>query len=207
MDATVPWGAHALYVALWASFGLGHSVFANRGVKRRLAGLGRWYRLAYNAIATVHIGLVFGLGLWLLGDAPAFDLPGIVRGAMLGGAVLGVALLLWSSRYYDMARLAGLRQIREPDAPEDEALRLDGPHRFVRHPFYASGLLIVWGLALSPFGLATALWASAYLVIGAAVEERRLLRRYGAAYAAYRRRIPGFIPAPLLGRRPLPAGE
>jgi len=103
-----------------------------------------------------------------------------------------------------MGRLAGLRQIREPEAPEDEGLRLDGPHRVVRHPFYASGLMIVWGLALSPFGLATALWASAYLVIGGLIEERRLLKRYGDAYARYRRRIPGFVPAPLLGRAPLP---
>jgi protein-S-isoprenylcysteine O-methyltransferase Ste14 len=198
------WAAHLIYGLLWASFGLGHSVFANAGVKRRMAMLGRWYRMAYNAVATLHLGVVFGAGLLMLGDAPRFDLPGWASAVMLGVAALGTGLMLWSARYYDMARLAGTRQIREPDASEDEPLRLDGPHRYVRHPFYATGLLIVWGLAQSPFGLATAVWASAYLVIGAMAEERRLLRLYGEDYAAYRRRIPGFVPAPLLGRAPLP---
>jgi len=204
MDWT-DWAAHLIYALLWASFGLGHSVLANAGVKRRMAMLGRGYRLAYNAVATVHISVVFGAGIILLGDAPRFGLPVSVSALLFGLAGLGTVLMMWSARYYDMSRLAGTRQLREPDAPEDEPLRLDGPHRYVRHPFYACGLLIVWGLAQSPFGVATALWASAYFVIGAAAEERRLLRLYGEAYETYRRRIPGFIPAPLLGRRPLPA--
>lgn len=199
------WAAHTVYAALWASFGLGHSIFANSGIKARLSALGRWYRLAYNAVATAHICLVFGVGLWLLGPKPAFALPPWAQAGMLALAAAGAVLLMWSSRYYDMGRLAGFRQIQEPEAPEDEGLRLDGPHRVVRHPFYASGLMLVWGLALSPFGLATALWASAYLIIGGRIEERRLLTRYGTDYARYMRRIPGFVPAPLMGRAPLPA--
>ena len=35
---------------------------------------------------------------------------------------------------------------------------------------------------------------SLYLVVGAAFEERGLLRLYGADYADYRRRVPAFIP-------------
>ncbi|KAA5602191.1 isoprenylcysteine carboxylmethyltransferase family protein [Roseospira marina] len=197
------WAAHGLYALAWASFGLGHSVLANASVKRRLHTLGHSYRLAYNAVATVHIALVFAAGHLLLGEAPPFPLPVWARAALFDITGLGVALMLWSARYYDMARLAGTRQLREPDAPEDEDLRLDGPHRYVRHPFYATGLLIVWGLAQDPLGLATALWASVYLVVGAAAEEHRLLRLHGRAYAEYRQRIPGFIPAPLIGRRPL----
>jgi len=198
------WPAHLAYAALWASFGLGHSLLANPAAKHRMSALGRWYRIVYNSIATTHFAVVFGAGWWMLGNAAPFPLPWPMVTAQLAMALLGLVMLVWASRYYDMGRLAGLRQILEPTAPEDEPLRLDGPHRFVRHPFYAAGLLVFWGLALSPFGLATAIWGSLYFLIGSLAEERRLLARYGQAYADYRRRIPGFVPAPLLGRRPLP---
>jgi len=197
------WIYHALYAALWVSFGLGHSLFANAAVKRRVP-LGRWYRLTYNAIATVHIAVVMGVGWVLLGTAPPFAVPWPLTALQLLMAALGTGLLVLFSMFYDMGRLAGFRQIREPAAPEDEPLRLDGPHRYLRHPLYAAGLILLWGLALSPYGLATALWGSLYFLLGSLSEERRLLARYGEAYAAYRRRIPGFIPAPLLGRAPLP---
>ena len=146
---------HVAYAAVWASFGLGHSLFAGQTAKRRLSALGRWYRLVYNAIATVHIAVVLGAGWWLLGDRPPFATPwpvGAAQGVLAG---LGFVLLGWASRFYDMGRLAGIRQVREPTVPEDEPLRLDGPHRYLRHPFYAAGLMIFWGLAQSPLGLAT----------------------------------------------------
>ena len=43
-------------------------------------------------------------------------------------------------------------------------------------------------------GLATAVWGSAYLVIGTAFEERKLRRLYGQAYEDYRARVPAFVP-------------
>jgi len=77
---------------------------------------------------------------------------------------------------------------------EDEPLRLDGLHRFVRHPLYAAGLLILWGRIGGPFELATAVWGTLYIVIGTAMEERRLARLYGADYTAYRQRVPAYVP-------------
>ena len=49
--------------------------------------------------------------------------------------------------------------------------------------------------------LATALWASLYLIAGSRFEERDLLRRFGADYAAYRDRVPGLVPWRLFFRR------
>jgi len=180
---------HLAYALAWIAFGLSHSGLAGRNLAGR-----RWSRIAYNAIAVAAFLAVGAVGGWALGAEPAFDLP--LWGRMLLGGVhlAGWAVMLLSARHYDLGRLGGLSQLRHPDQPEDEGLRLDGPHAWVRHPLYAGAFLILWGAALSPLGLATALWGSLYLLVGTYCEERRLLARYGEGYAAYRARVPAFVP-------------
>jgi protein-S-isoprenylcysteine O-methyltransferase Ste14 len=110
----------------------------------------------------------------------------------------GIAILIVALRGYDLGRFTGLTQVRAGRAgatlAQDEPLKLDGLHRYVRHPLYTGGFLVLWGLAHDPMAVATAVWASLYLLIGTWFEERRLLRVYGEAYAQYRLRVPAFMP-------------
>lgn len=193
---TAPWTAHILYALAWASFGAGHSALATSAARAWMrARFGRAYRLVYNAVALVHILAVGAAGWLLLDPLPDFTLPLWAAAAMTAVSLAGGVLFLWSLTFYDTGLLLGTRQWREGlQADEAEPLTLRGPHRLVRHPLYAAGFLILWGRVVDPLGLATAVWASAYLVIGARFEERKLLRHYGPAYAAYRRRVPMFLP-------------
>lgn len=191
--------AHSLYALAWLSFGAGHSLLASAAVKRRQRPvLGLFYRLAYNLFATLHIALVLALGRYLLSGGGGWALAPAVEFALDALFVAGVAAFLAALPGYDLGRLAGTRQIRNHFAgisePEDEPLRRDGLHRFVRHPLYAASFPILWGRVDDDLTLATALWGSTYLLIGAWLEERRLLALYGAAYAAYRARVPAFVP-------------
>ena len=196
MDAIT---AHGLYALAWASFGAGHSLLARDGVKARLGvWLGPWYRLAYNGFAVVHIGAVVAVG-WLLLDTGTYAVPEALLWALYALQALGAGILLVGLRGYDLGRFGGLAQIRNHysgrrDEPEDEPLRVDGLHRYVRHPLYAGALLLLWGGAPSEFALATAVWASLYLWIGTVFEERALLRRYGRAYQEYRSQVPAVVP-------------
>lgn len=184
---------HLAYLLAWIVFGATHSGLAHPRAKALLGRrLGRSYRIAYNLVAVAQFGLVAWVGAAALGDRPAFALPAAAKVALGAVHVAGWLALLWSARFYDLARLGGTAQLR--GLPEDEELRLDGPHRFVRHPLYAAGFLILWGAALSPLGLATALWGSLYLLLGTWSEERKLIALYGEPYAAYRRRVPAYIP-------------
>ncbi len=191
----MPDSAELLYALAWLTFGAGHSLLAGVRVKAWLGPLlGRSYRLAYNLFAGLHFALIAWVGVLLLGVLPAFELPTPVKAGLLVMHLAGWAGLLWSMRYYDGARLLGLTQLLHPERPEDEPLRSDGPHRCVRHPLYAFAFLVLWGAAINPLGLATAIWASLYLVIGSRFEERRLLGLYGEDYARYRQRVPAFLP-------------
>ncbi len=190
---------HVLYALVWASFGLIHSWLAGDAAKAVLAPkLGAGYRLAYNLLAVLHIGVVLLIGYLLLGDRPEFDRSGAARIVMFSLHVGGWAALLWSLRYYDLGRFSGLAQLRARRRGEmlndDEPLRLDGPHAWVRHPLYAAAHVVLWSAATTLLALQTAVWGSLYLLIGSYFEERRLLARYGEAYAAYRRQVPSLIP-------------
>ncbi len=190
--------SHGLYALAWLSFGAGHSALASAGAKGRLRFLGAGYRLTYNAVAVLHLAGVGAVGWMALGDQPDFDLHGLARGIMAAVQVAGWVLLAVGLRCYDLGRLGGispLRWARDGRAePEDEPLRTAGLNGYLRHPLYSAGFLILWGRAVDPMGLATAIWASAYLVIGARLEERRLVALYGDAYVRYRAAVPAFIP-------------
>ncbi len=191
--------AQIVYALAWFSFGLGHSLLAGSRARDRLApALGPYYRIAYNGFAGLHLAAVWLAGNWLLGGAAPFALPEAARAGLYGLSVLGLVILLLASRDYDLGRFAGTTQIRNHrrgiDEPEDEPLHTGGFHAWVRHPLYAGVYLLVWGNAQDPFGLATAIWASAYLMVGTKFEERRLLKLYGEAYRDYRARVPAIIP-------------
>ena len=150
-------------------------------------------------MATLHILLVWAFGFWLFQDATDFALPQPVAVALTTIGIVGLVLFVIALRDYDLGRLSGLQQLRERRAgieepADDEPLHTAGLHRIVRHPLYLAGLLVLWGQAIGPWETATALWGSLYLIIGAWFEERRLLRILGADYAAYRARVPAFIP-------------
>ena len=194
--------AHLIYALGWLSFGAVHSVLAGPGAKHRLNALfGDYYRLSYNLFAVLHIGAVWVFGQRTL-DASPFALEPGIETALTAIRGLGVLVLILALREYDLGLFSGLKQIRagkqgaatNGDEDGDEPLVTDGLHRFVRHPLYLGVIMILWGGAVSDFGLATAVWGSLYLFIGARHEERSLSALYGEAYADYKRRVPAVIP-------------
>lgn len=184
---------HLPYALAWLLFGLVHSGLAALPVKARLAPLlGRWRRVAYNLVAVASFAALAWVGVATLGRLAPFGLPAALLAAMAVVHLAGWGILLASARFYDLGRLAGTAQLR--GLSEDEGLRRDGPHAWVRHPLYAGVVLILWGAAATPLGLATAVWGSLYLAAGTLLEERKLLRLYGDSYRDYRRRVPALVP-------------
>jgi protein-S-isoprenylcysteine O-methyltransferase Ste14 len=86
-----------------------------------------------------------------------------------------------------------------PAAPA-AALMRRGSFGVVRHPMYVATATIVVGEALAFAQPVLLVGAAAYVAamatLSTLVEEPRLARRFGAAYDAYRRDVPGWIPTP-----------
>jgi len=195
--------ASALVVlgAVWIAYFAVHSVLAALAVKewvgRRWPSVVPAYRLVFNAVAVLllapALGLMYGLhGPWLWAWEGEWAL---VAGALNALALGGFA---WSLRWYDGSEFLGLRQWRrrERSVLDQERFHLSPLHRYVRHPWYALGLVLVWARDMDAARLVSAVLITAYFVVGSRLEERKLIRYHGAAYARYRERVPALLPLP-----------
>lgn len=191
----------AVIVSGWALYALIHSLLASMAVKRRIAarwpGALRGYRLAFNALSLLLLlpllaALIAWRGplLWAWSGPWAWVADGL--------ALVALAGFVWSLRYYDAGVFSGLAQWREGRAGVDDGERftLSPLHRYVRHPWYALALVILWTRDMDEVRLVSAICISLYLWLGSLLEERKLLAVHGDVYARYRRRVNGLIPWP-----------
>lgn len=188
------WQAYGLYGLVWLAFGLMHSLLAGTAPKAIFQNiLGNKYRLAYNVLAIITFGLTAWLGLIIFHGTPDIEWGGRAKVWLGIIGISGWVLLFIAAGGYDMRRFLGLSQAAQ-NTTDDEELRTDGLHRYVRHPLYSAVFLILIGGAWTHFGLATAIFGSLYLIAGTWSEERKLIALYGQNYIDYRHRVPAFIP-------------
>ena len=113
---------------------------------------------------------------------------------LAAGALGALALLLiWSA-----LPALGNEWRLQAGVYEDHRLIQSGAYGVVRHPIYASmiALLLATGFLLAPLTVcATAL---ALMIAGTEIrihaEERLLMERFGQQFAAYRARVPAYLP-------------
>ena len=81
---------------------------------------------------------------------------------------------------------------------EDHQLIQTGPYRWVRHPIYAGMLLLLLAMASAwtwwPMFLAGLIVFLAGTEIRVRAEDRLLAERFRETFAAYRSRVPAYIP-------------
>ncbi len=186
-------------LSAWLVYFALHSLLASSGIKAIAAR--RWplfmpgYRVMYNAVATLLLLPI----LWLAYSTESAWLWQW-RGAWawLARAVTLAAILCFiiSARSYDLGEFLGLRQLqaRSNDVPEN--FRISLFHRFVRHPWYCFALALIWTRDMNAPLLVSALALTIYFVVGAKLEEQKLIASYGDRYRSYMAAVPGLIPLP-----------
>ena len=142
--------------------------------QRRPSGFWARRRTALHLLAYLA-ALVFAAPRWphLLGGLPLI--------------LVGLAVRTWALGYL----------------VKDETLCIAGPYAYTRNPLYLGSLLLLAGLCVSAGNpwLTLAAFTLGLVVYVSTVrdEESFLAGRFGAAYAAYRARVPRLFPWP--GRR------
>jgi protein-S-isoprenylcysteine O-methyltransferase Ste14 len=191
-----------LYAVLgWAIWCTLHSTLISVPVteymKRKLGDGFRFYRLFFNAfsLASLIPLLLYSASVrqepvfrW---EGPLGIIPYILLATSIGLFIIG-------DRNYSLFQFLGIAQIKRGGTNLSLSgygkFVVSGIHRMIRHPWYLGGIMIVWARDLSLSTILTNLVISSYFVIGAILEERKLVREFGETYREYQKNVSMLFP-------------
>ena len=114
---------------------------------------------------------------------------------LLGTAVL---LFVYGGRNYDVRQMLGIKQIKERTSnkalTDTGELDTSGILGITRHPWYLAAILFIWGRQLDVSAIILNVIFTGYLIVGAYLEEKKLVAEFGQKYLAYQRRVSMLIP-------------
>jgi protein-S-isoprenylcysteine O-methyltransferase Ste14 len=195
------WRMMGLLAFFWLGYFALHSALASlpvkRWVARRFPGQMPGYRIAFNSLAVLLLLPI----LWLMvGDRGPRLWAWQGAAAWLANALALAAVLAFvaSLRYYDGQEFLGVRQwaSRCRRVEDAESFHLSPFHRYVRHPWYCFSLVLIWTRDMDAATLLSGVMMTAYFVVGARLEETKLLIYHGAVYRRYMERVAGLVPLP-----------
>jgi len=192
---------HIVLIILWLLYFSIHSLLSSIKFKQFILNsyprFMPWYRLFFNFIA------VFLLlpPLYVMAKYPGnivWQWSGYWVYLANSLALLAIAGFLWSLKSYDSTEFFGTRQLKEGrvDVKEKESFQLSVLHRFVRHPWYAFALVLIWTRDMNVAFLISAILLSLYFILGSRLEENKLIAFHGEKYRLYKKHVAGLIPLP-----------
>jgi protein-S-isoprenylcysteine O-methyltransferase Ste14 len=184
-----------LLIALcWVFFGTLHSALLHMPTKERIQEYleidDQSYRLMYSLVSVLSLFIATAITLFTNGTFVKQP-DGFTY---LGGGLLilgSLYLLRKSFKNYSLMIFIGL----QPD--NVKKLEISGMNRFVRHPLYLSSILLLIGIIVfwpSDVVITACVVMMVYTVIGARLEERKLINQFGKEYTDYMKEVPGLIP-------------
>jgi protein-S-isoprenylcysteine O-methyltransferase Ste14 len=183
------------FILYFQIFTLIHSALATDYIKnkawRLLGERYRFYRIIYTFISILTFAPAFLVWIKYSGSTPlVYSIPQWAYPFIILARVLALGIFAYASYQTDILDFIGLKQTHAKTI-----LITNGAYGIVRHPLYASGiLLLITKMDMSQLDLIAVLFVSIYLIIGAYIEERRLLSVFGDKYHKYRQQVSMFIP-------------
>lgn len=116
--------------------------------------------------------------------------------------ILLVGIAVWffwgGAREYDLAQFSGFQQLKSKSELLLEPVHFssNGILQITRHPWYIGGMILIWSYEsqLSLSGIISDTIISLYLIIGAILEEKKLVKKFGSQYINYQNSVSMLVP-------------
>lgn len=181
-----------------------HSLLAVPYIKEHVMLRLRWspsaYRLGYNIIAL----LVFGWVMSALGHSIIlYEITGVARFVLNLIQIIMLVALVSCLLSTGLFSFLGIDALMTDTGRTPQALATTGWYGIVRHPLYFLSITFMFSNpVMTVRWMILACVATLYFIIGALIEEKRLLKEFGEEYCYYREKVPFILPLP--GKRIIP---
>lgn len=179
----------------WIIYYAMHSALATTWVKRFFArqapAIYNSYRVLYSLFSIVN----FVLLLWFHTITPSGNIFLSSLSVQIAGFVIAAGALTVFS--FALTNYRFQFWLDQPENDDKKPLVTNGINRIVRHPLYFGVILLLIAIVLilpKWKNLIFAVVTVIYIIIGALLEERKLIAIYGNAYITYRKEVKMLIP-------------
>ena len=185
------------FIFYFLIFAVLHSLLATDYIKKKaekqLKHKFRFYRIFYNFIS--FITFAPALMIWISNTSSTphvYSIPDWLYPFILLIRLAAIGLFSYAAYQLDVLDFAGIRQII---GKSKNILITRGAYGVVRHPLYTGGIIILFTKTyVTQLDLAAFVLVSLYLIIGALLEERKLISIFGEEYGKYQHDVSMFIP-------------
>ena len=177
-------------------FGLQHSGLSSLRVKNKI--IDRWGKAGYARVFNISSALTLlfaflAMGYW---DWLYFLIsPELIQPFLFGSGIVLIVIGGYVSNL--AAKVISVSTVADMRTDRKAELIKDGIYSKLRHPLYLATILMLFGLILLyPFGnvIIFSLGLIIYTIIGAYLEERKLIVHYGQDYIDYKKQAGFLIP-------------
>jgi protein-S-isoprenylcysteine O-methyltransferase Ste14 len=185
-----------LTILLW---GFLHSLLASNKTKSLIIrdfgeSHNNQYRIFYNIIASLSFLPILWL-MFILPDKELYfiSMPWIILARLI--QLISLLIMIIAAKQTGIANFVGIKIESVISDVKEQNLKTGGLYRYVRHPIYSAGLVLLWCSPVMTLNyLTVAICLSLYIFIGAAFEERKLFIEFGEQYQLYKENVPMFVP-------------
>ncbi|MDQ6983636.1 MAG: NnrU family protein [Ghiorsea sp.] len=173
-------------------FAVVHSLTATNSLKTKLYAKGlaaHHYRLLYSLFGMITT-VIWLWAIYQLADAPLYQVDGMLRYLLYAMQITGLLIAMAAFIPIDGAVFLGLKKAEQSNDP----FVVQGVYKYIRHPMYSGFMLVLLARPeQTEVGLHFALAVCLYFILGAKLEEKRMLAEH-PDYVEYQQRVGAFIP-------------